>query len=79
MWGSTSSAVMEARVILACFSSDSKAARPVAIFSSRRSFLNHWRILFRASLDLHRASQSRLGPLADLEVMTSTMSPLDSL
>ena len=32
-----------------------------------------------ASLDLHRASQSRLGPLADLEVMTSTMSPLDSL
>ena len=48
------------------------------MFSSRRSFLNHWRILFRASLDLHRFSQSRLGPWAVLEVMTSTMSPLFS-
>ena len=44
MWGRTSSEVMEARVSLECFSSDSKAARPVAMFSSRRSFLNHWRI-----------------------------------
>ena len=59
----------------ACFSSASKEARPVAMFSSRRSFLNHWRILLRASLDLQIFIQSRLGPLADLEVMTSTMSP----
>ena len=29
---------------------DSNRARPVAMFSSRRSRLNHWRILFRASL-----------------------------
>ena len=34
MWGSTSSAVMEARVILACFSSDSKAARDAEEFVS---------------------------------------------
>ena len=32
------------------------------------SFLNHWRILLRASLDLAICIQSRLGPLADLEV-----------
>lgn len=56
-------------------SSDSNMARPVAMFSSRRSFLNHWRILLRASLDLQIFIQSRLGPWADLEVMTSTMSP----
>ena len=78
IWGSTSSAVMAARESLACFSSDSKAARPVAMFSSRRSFLNHWRILLRASLDLQMFSQSRLGPLADLEVITSTISPFSS-
>jgi hypothetical protein len=45
------------------------------MFSSRFSFLNHWRILMRASLDWQMLSQSRLGPLADLEVMISTMSP----
>ena len=55
--------------------SDSKAARPVAMFSSRRSFLNHWRILLRASLDLQMFIQSRLGPWGRLEVMTSTISP----
>ena len=59
-------------------SSDSKEARPVAMFSSRRSFLNHWRILLRASLDLQIFIQSRLGPWADLEVITSTMSPFFS-
>ena len=36
------------------------------MFSSRFSFLNHWRILPRASLDLAICSQSRLGPWADL-------------
>ena len=56
-------------------SSPSKVARPVAMFSARRSFLNHWRILVRASLLLHSFIQSRLGPLAFLEVMTSTISP----
>ena len=76
MWGRASSAVMADRGIFMCFSSASKAARPVAMFSSRRSFLNHWRILFRASLDLQIFSQSRLGPFAALEVCTSTMSPL---
>ena len=69
---------MAAMVSPMCFSSDSKAARPVAIFSSRRSFLNHWRILLRASLDLQMFIQSRLGPLADLEVMISTISPFFS-
>ena len=47
----------------------------MAMFSSFFSFLNHWRILLRASLDLAIFIQSRLGPLADLEVMISTMSP----
>ena len=58
-----------------CFSSASNAARPLAMFSSLRSFLNHWRILLRASLDLAIFIQSRLGPLAVLEVRISTMSP----
>ena len=49
--------------------------RPVAMFSSRRSFLNHCLILFLASLLLAIFIQSRLGPWAALEVMTSTMSP----
>ena len=40
--------------------------------------LEHWRILLRASLDLQIFIQSRLGPWADLEVMTSTMSPFFS-
>ena len=60
------------------FSSLSKAERPWMMLSARRSFLNHWRILFRASLLLHSFIQSRLGPLADLEVRISTMSPLES-
>ena len=57
-------------------SSLSKLPRPWAMFSSRRSRLNHCLILMRAWLDLHTLSQSRLGPRADLEVMTSQMSPL---
>ena len=61
-----------------CFSSASKAARPLAMFSSFFSFLNHWRILLRASLDLAIFIQSRLGPLAFLEVRISTMSPFFS-
>ena len=56
-------------------SSASKLARPRSMFSSRRSRLNHCLILFRAWLLLHRFSQSRLGPLAVLEVMISTISP----
>lgn len=57
------------------FSSDSKEARPVTTFSSRRSRLSHWRILERALLDRAIFTQSRLGPWADWEVTTSTMSP----
>jgi len=48
------------------------------MFSSLRSFLNHWRILLRASLDLAIFIQSRLGPLAVLEVRISTISPFFS-
>ncbi len=47
-----------------CFSSASKAARPFAMFSSFFSFLNHWRILLRASLDsgnLHPVPAGALG------------------
>ena len=55
--------------------SASKAAFPFVIFSSRRSFLNHWRILFLASELFTRLSQSRLGPFAEVDVMTSTISP----
>ena len=47
------------------------------MFSSFFSFLNHWRILLRASL-LLAIIQSRLGPLAFLEVRISTMSPFFS-
>ena len=64
-----------------CFSSASKAARPFAMFSSFFSFLNHWRILLRASLQDSPVAifiQSRLGPLAFLEVRISTMSPFFS-
>ena len=77
MWGRISGSVTVEREILTRLSSDSKEERPVMMFSYRFSFLIHWRILLRASLDLHRFSQSRLGPLAALEVMTSTISPLD--
>ena len=55
--------------------SPSNMARPWATFSSRFSRLNHWRILVRAWLLLASFIQSRLGPLAFLEVMTSTISP----
>ena len=40
--------------------------------------LEHWRILLRASLLLAIFIQSRLGPLAFLEVRISTMSPFFS-
>ena len=57
-------------------SSPSKLVRPRVMFSSRFSRLNHCLILERAWLDLQILSQSREGPLADLEVRISTMSPL---
>ena len=56
--------------------SDSKLWRPLTMFSSRFSRLNHWRILLRALLERAIFTQSRLGPWADLLVMTSTTSPL---
>ncbi len=47
--------------------------------SSRRSLLNHCRILLRARGLLTKVSQSRLGPAsATLEVNTSTTSPFSS-
>ena len=75
MWGSISSVVSMAMVIPRCFSSLSNMVRPWATFSSRFSRLNHWRILARAWLLLASFIQSRLGPLAFLEVMISTISP----
>ena len=48
------------------------------MFSSRFSFLNHCLIFVRAAPLLVRLSQSRLGPLAFLEVKISTMSPFFS-
>ena len=76
MAGSTSGGVIWFMFSPACLSSASKEERPWAMFSSLRSFLNHWRILLRASLLLAIFTQSRLGPWADLEVLISTMSPL---
>ena len=75
MTGRFSSAVSSFRVTPQRFSSDSKEARPLTMFSSRRSRLNHWRILERALLERAIFTQSRLGPWADWEVTTSTMSP----
>ncbi len=50
---------------------------PCSIASSRRSLVNHCRILDRARGDFTKVSQSRDGPaVADLEVKTSTTSPL---
>ena len=54
------------------------AALPRTMFSSRFSFLNHWRILVRAVALLARLIQSRAGPLEEGEVLTSTMSPFSS-
>ena len=49
---------------------------PCSIASSRRSLVNHWRILERARGDLTKVSQSRDGPaVADFEVKTSITSP----
>ena len=58
---------------LASFSSIS---RPLTIFSSRSSFLNHCLILDLASLVLTIFSQSRLGPCGEAEVIISTISPV---
>ena len=53
---------------------------PRSIASSRRSLVNHWRILERARGDWTKLSQSRDGPgVGDLEVKTSTTSPLSSV
>ena len=53
---------------------------PCSIASSRRSLVNHWRILERARGDFTKVSQSRDGPaVADLEVKTSTTSPFSSV
>ena len=49
------------------------------MFSSRFSFKNHERILLRVSDEATMLSQSRLGPLLALLVMTETMSPFLSL
>ena len=47
--------------------------------SSRRSLVNHCRILLRARGDATKPSQSRLGAaVGALEVNTSTTSPLSS-
>ena len=51
MPGRFSSAVSSFRVTPQRFSSDSKEERPLTMFSSRRSRLNHWRILERALLE----------------------------
>ena len=59
-------------------SSASKLVLPRTMFSSRFSRLNHCLILMRAWFDWQMFSQSRLGPLADLDVRISTISPLCS-
>ena len=52
---------------------------PSSTASSRRSFANHWRILFRARGERTKPSQSWLGPaVSDLEVKISTTSPWSS-
>ena len=57
----------------------SSASRPRCSASSRRSRLNHCRILLRAPELATNCSQSRDGPCAVLEVRISTMSPDCSL
>ena len=54
------------------------ASLPSAMASSRRSFVNHWRILVRARGVTTTFSQSRLGPLVVLEVTICTVSPEES-
>ena len=52
------------------------SSRPDSMASSRRSRLNHWRILLRARGLTTIFSQSRLGPAeGTLEVKISTLSP----
>ena len=56
------------------------SSRPFSMASSRRSRLNHWRILLRARGVTTIFSQSRLGPAdGTLEVKISTLSPELSL
>jgi hypothetical protein len=53
---------------------------PCSMASSRRSLVNHWRILLRARGEATKPSQSRLGAaFGALDVNTSTTSPLSSL
>ena len=59
-------------------SSASNISLPRAIFSSRRSFLNHCFIFVRAEPLFAMFSQSRLGPGAFFAVRTSTISPFCS-
>ncbi len=55
------------------------SSRPFSIASSRRSRLNHWRILLRALGEATICSQSRDGPAdGTFEVMISTVSADDS-
>ena len=53
------------------------SSRPASIMSTRRSRLNHWRILLRARGDATNASQSCDGPaVSTFEVKISHVSPL---
>jgi len=55
------------------------SSRPFSIASSRRSRLNHWRILLRALDEATICSQSRDGPAeGELEVTISTVSAEDT-
>ena len=78
MPGRFSSLVSSFSVTPVRFSSDSKLCRPLTMFSSRFSFLNHCLIFVRAPLLLQIFSQSRLGPGAFFDVRMSTMSPFCS-
>ena len=56
------------------------SSRPASIASSRRSRLNHWRILLRARGEPTNCSQSRDGPaVSTFEVKISHVSPLRSV
>ena len=76
--GRTSSSMMSSMRRPLFLSSDSNIARPRSMFSSRRSFLNHCFIFVRAEPLFAILSQSRLGPAAFFEVLTSTISPFCS-
>ena len=56
-----------------------RASLPASTASSRRSLVNHWRILVRAREEPTKASQSCDGPADERVVKISTTSPLDSL